>query len=227
MAVNMIQLEVVENKIELVDYSEDATLQELSDEVNSFRLTNDLKTRDCKGCGECCNQPIPVLGLDLVKIQKETGMELEEVLRKYIVLPSKPDLGERRRGIKDFIRTCGLDETKAAIMYEYNQCEPLILPRREDGTCEFLEKSTGLCQIFYYRPFTGGLYLCTMGDELSMIQEMVVRFGTWHAYSMLGWISEKEISYNPFLEVDSYDNMYIKDFYFNPEEALEKLFFYF
>lgn len=223
----MIQLEVVDNKIELVSYSDDASIQELSDEVNSFRLTNDLKTRDCKGCGECCNQPIPVLGLDLINIQKAVNIDLNEVLEKYIVLPAKPDLEQRRKGIKDFVENFGLDEVKAAIMYEYNQCEPLILPRREDGTCEFLDRSTGLCQIFHYRPITGGLYLCNMGDELSAIQEMVVRFGTWHAYSMLGWISEEEISYNPFLKADSYDKVYVKDFYFNPEEALEKLFFYF
>lgn len=223
----MIKLEVIENKIELVDYSEDASLQELSNEINSFRLTNDLKTRDCKGCAECCNQPIPVLGLDLVKIQNETKLSFDDVIKKYIILPNKPDLEEREKGIEDFNKTFGLDEINAAIMYEYNQCEPLILPRRDDGTCEFLDVKTGLCEIFEYRPFTGGLYLCNMGDELSMIQEMVVRYGTWHAYSMLGWVLEKDISYNPFLNVDSYDNMYIKDFYFNPEEALEKLFFYF
>ena len=44
----MIQLEVIENKIELIDYSDNATLKELSDEVNFFRLTNDLKTRIVK-----------------------------------------------------------------------------------------------------------------------------------------------------------------------------------
>ncbi|HOJ12625.1 MAG TPA: YkgJ family cysteine cluster protein [Clostridiales bacterium] len=223
----MIHLEVIDDKIELVEYSDDASLQELSDEVNSFRLKNALKTRDCKGCGECCNQPIPVFGLDLINIQKKTGLELNDVLSRYVVLPERPDLDERCRGIEDFMRTCGLDETEAAIMYEYNQCEPLILPRKKDGTCEFLDKKTGLCTIFNYRPFTGGLYLCNMGDELSIIQEMVVRHGTWHAYSILGWISEKEIGYNPFLKVDSYDKIYIKDFNFNPEEALGKLFFYF
>ncbi|NMB97333.1 MAG: hypothetical protein GYA02_12115 [Clostridiaceae bacterium] len=223
----MIQLEVIENKIELIDYSDNATLKELSDEVNFFRLTNDLKTRDCKGCGECCNQPIPVLGLDLVNIQKATSLSFEEVLDKYVILPEKPNLEERRKGIRDFVENFGLNEVNAAILYEYNQCEPLILPRREDGTCVYLDKSTGLCGIFTYRPFTGGLYLCNMGNELSAIQEMVVRFGTWHAYSMLGWISKEEISYNPFLRADSYDKIYVKDFYFNPEDVLEKLFFYF
>ena len=68
----MIHLEVIDDKIELVVYSDDASLQELSDEVNSFRLTNVLKTRKCKGCGECCNQPIPVFGLDLLNIQQQS-----------------------------------------------------------------------------------------------------------------------------------------------------------
>ena len=65
------------------------------------------------------------------------------------------------------------------------------------------------------------------GDELSMLQEMVVRQGTWHAYSMFGWIDRDEISHNPFINADNYDKVYIKDLKFNSEKAIEQLFFYF
>ena len=225
----MVKLVLEKDKIELEEYSEDATLQELSDEVESFRLTNNLKTRYCKGCGECCNQPIPVMGLDIIKIQRKAGLKLDEIMEKHVVLPRKPDIRSRNAGIGDFVKTCNLSFIEAAMLYEYNQCEPLILPRKGDGTCSFLDNATGLCTIYgqEYRPFTCNLYICTMGDELSMIQEMIVRQGTWHAYSLLGWISAGEISHNPFLNADSYDKVYIKDFKFNSKEAIEQLFFYF
>ncbi len=223
----MIRLELENDKIELKEYSDDASLQELTKEVETFRLTNDLKTRYCKGCGECCNQPIPVLGLDIINFQKKTSLSLKEICDKYIVFPRKPDLNSRRKGIKEFMNMCGLTKEEAALLYEYNQCEPLILPRKKDGTCTFLDNETGLCTIYAYRTFTCGLYICTMGDELSMLQEMVVRQGTWHAYSMIGWIDRDEISHNPFINADNYDKVYIKDLKFNSEKAIEQLFFYF
>ena len=226
----MVKLILKENKIELAEYSVDATIQELSDAVELFRLHDTkLKTRSCKGCGECCNQPIPVLGLDLLKIQKTTGLTLNEILEKYIVLPQKPNIDARKSSIKDFIKMCDVSLTEAAALYEYNECEPLILPRKEDGTCVFLDNATGLCTIFgqVIRPFTCELYICTMGDELSITQEMIVRQGTWHAYYLLGWINKEEIFHNPFLNADNYDKVYIKDFEFNCKKAAEKLFFYF
>jgi len=223
----MVRLELEKEKIELKEYSDDASLQELTKEVESFRLTNHLKTRYCKGCGECCNQPIPVMGLDIMILQENTGLSLYKVLEKYIVFPQKPNLNSRRDGIKEFVNMCGLSKSEAALLYEYNQCEPLILPRKKDGTCSFLNNQTGLCTIYEYRPFTCGLYICTMGDELSMLQEMIVRQGTWYAYSLLGWVDRGEISHNPFLNADSYDRVYIKDFKFNSERAIEQLFFYF
>lgn len=223
----MIRLELEDDKIELKEYSDDASLQELTKEVEHIRLTNNLKTRYCKGCGECCNQPIPVMGLDIINFQKRNLSSLDEVCDKYLVFPKKPDLDSRHNGIKEFMDTCKLSKDEASLLYEYNQCEPVILPRKKDGTCTFLNNKTGLCTIYEYRTYTCGLYICTMGDELSMIQEMIVRQGTWHAYSLLGWIDKDEISHNPFLDADTYDKVYIKDFKFDSQGAIEQLFFYF
>lgn len=223
----MIDLKVEDGKIELKGYSDTETLQNLTKAVECFRLTNDLKTRYCEGCGECCNQPIPVMGLDIINLQKKKDFKLDEIWEKYIVLPQKPNIHLRAKGIAEFMDMCGLSKDEAAMLYEYNQCEPLILPRKKDGTCAFLDNRTGLCTIYEYRPFTCGLYICTMGDELSMIQEMIVRQGTWHAYYLLNWVDKDEIKHNPFLNVDDYDKVYIKDLNFNSEKAIEHLFFYF
>lgn len=225
----MIKLVLEKGKIELEDYSEDATLQELSDEVEAFRVTNKLKTRYCKGCGECCNQPIPVIGMDIIRIQRMTGLKVDDIIKKHVTLQQKPDINARKSAIGDFMRMGEISFSEAAVLYEYNQCEPLILPRKKDGTCIFLDNESGLCTIYgqVYRPYTCNLYICTMGDELSAIQEMIVRQGTWHAYSLLGWVSTEEISHNPFLDAGDYDKVYVKDFSFNSGKALEQLFFYF
>ena len=99
-------------------------------------------------------------------------MSFEEVLDKYVILPEKPNLEERRKGIRDFVENFGLNEVNAAILYEYNQCEPLILPRREDGTCVYLDKSTGLSWDIYLQTFTG--------DFIFAIWEMnYQRFRKW------------------------------------------------
>jgi hypothetical protein len=66
-----------------------------------------------------------------------------------------------------------------------------------------------------------------MGEKLEFIQEMIVREGTWHAYSLLGWIGKEEISHNPFLKAESYDQLLVKDFDYQLQDTLDKLFFYF
>lgn len=223
----MVKFTVKDEKIELEYYSEDATLRELADGANKFRLTVELETKYCEGCARCCYQDVPVLGLDILNLKKNLRLTLKEVLDKFVILPEKPNTKARRSAIKDFMRNCDTDLIKASILYDYNQSEPLLLPKKEKGACIFLNEISGLCGIYEHRPFTGDLYLCNMGDEFSAIQEMIVRHGTWHAYHLLGWIEKEEISYNPFLYGDDFDKMYVRDFYFNPEELLEKMFFYF
>jgi len=222
---NMIEFIAENEEIELKSYDPGTTLKELSDALEAFRLTCSFKTIDCKGCGECCSDNIPVLGLDLQVLQEGLGISFEEASQSIITLPERPDMNARRKAIKEMSKSASISEIEAAILYEYNNAEPIILAKQEKGECCFLKNK--LCSKYTIRPYSCGLYLCSMGEKLSCLEEMIIRQGTWHAYCRLGWISRREISHNPFLKADSYDKLLLSDFDFNLENSLEQLFFYF
>lgn len=221
----MITFKTEKRAIELAGYDGGTTLTELVDALEGFRLKNALKTRNCKGCGQCCKDNIPVLGLDLSVMAGEPPFTAEGLRDGCVVLPEEPDLEARRKSLLELQRTNGLTKLEASLIYEYNNSEPLILAKQEDGACLFLKDR--LCSVYGRRPYSCGLYLCNMGERLSYIQEMIIRQGTWHAYQLLGWVAAEEISHNPFLRASSYDELLVKDFDFGLENALEQLFFYF
>jgi hypothetical protein len=221
----MVRFEITDETIELAEYSPDTTLPQLSAKLEEFRKTNLLKTKDCKGCGFCCQDNIPVLGFDLPLLMKGLNCSLEELKSKYLIIPEKPNIKERRKSIKEMCRNDGIPESEAVLLYEYNTSEPLIMNKQETGDCCLLKDK--LCSLYTYRPYSCGLYLCNMGEKLEFIQEMIVREGTWHAYSLLGWISKEDISHNPFLKAENYDQLLVKDFDYQLQDTLDKLFFYF
>lgn len=221
----MVAFKAEKRAIELVGYDSGATLTELVATLEDFRLKNSLKTRNCRGCGKCCKDNIPVLGLDLPVIAGEPPFTEEKLQDSGIVLPEKPDLEARRKSLLELQRTNGLTGLEAAVIYEYNNSEPLILAKQKDGACLFLKDR--LCSVYGRRPYSCGLYLCNMGERLSYVQEMILRQGTWHAYMLLGWVAPEELPHNPFLKTSSYDELLVKDFEFGLENALEQLFFYF
>lgn len=249
----MINFEVIEDSIELAHYSPDTTLPELVAELEEFRKNNELKTRKCKGCGLCCQDNIPVLGFDMSILVQGLGCSLDELKSKYLIIPEPIEASSRRKSIAEMAMTPGMSGIESVLLYEYNNAEPLILNKQDNGDCcllkvaecasqnddfliklEKVQKRPGhtlrkqkLCSLYSYRPFSCGLYLCNMGEKLAFIQEMIIRQGTWHAYSMLGWISEEDISHNPFLKVRTYDELYVKDFDYQLQSALDQLFFYF
>lgn len=221
----MIKFGVKKKETELLDYSGDATLRELSESLEEFRLHNGLRTKNCRGCGECCSDDIPVLGFDMQALKEGLGCASAKELEKYLILPGKPDLAARNKATGDLARTTGVTPLEAAVIYEYNNAEPVIIAKKQNGECLFLDG--GLCSRYAIRPYSCGLYLCNMGEKLSYIQEMVIRQGTWHAYHLLGWVPESEIAHNPFLKYDSYDSLPVKEFDFGLKDALDHLFFYF
>ncbi len=221
----MVEFITENEKIELKNYDPGTTLKVLSQELEAYRLTCRLKTFGCKGCGECCSDSIPVLGLDLQVLQKGLEINFEQAAGSILSLPEKPDIPIRHKSIKEISASASITLLEATLMYEYNNAEPIILSRQNSGECCFLQD--GLCSRYQIRPYSCGLYLCNMGEKLSYLQEMIIRQGTWHAYYMLGWINESDISHNPFLKADSYENLLLADFDFNLENALAQMFFYF
>lgn len=221
----MIEFISENEEIELKSYDPGTTLRELSEKLEAYRLTCRLKTFGCKGCGECCSDSIPVLGLDLQMLQKGLGISFEQAAESLLALPEIPDMNIRRKSIKEISASASITPLEAALMYEYNNAEPIILARQKGGECCFLQDS--LCSRYLIRPYSCGLYLCNMGEKLSYIQEMIIRQGTWHAYYTLGWISGGDIAHNPFLRADSYEKLLLADFDFNLENALSQMFFYF
>lgn len=222
----MIELEVQGRTIEIISYSEDATLEELRSKVDTFRVQPGLKTAGCAGCGECCfYENLPVLGYDLQAIKEFLNVEDADLFERYLNAPEKPSQSERGKSIEEMMRDHGFDRTTASYLYEYNQAEPVTLRKSAAGSCMFLEDN--LCTIYQARLYTCGLYICNMAEKLSVLQEQIVRQGVWHSYAVLGWIQPDAISHNPFLGSEGYGDVLIRDFDVDLTDAIEKLFFYF
>ena len=224
----VIKLSVMGDQIELDEYTDDVTIDDLAKAVDSFRLhhlqSQGLKTRNCCGCGICCHDLIPVLGMDLAAFGYQPGRG-DEPLRNQLVLPRHPDIQQRSKDIRETMAQFGISEPEATFLYDVNQAEPLALPRRDDGGCRYLQGN--LCGIYEKRPFNCRFYLCNMGTRLAAIQETLVSQGTWHAYAMLGWIPAKALRYNPFMRTQDYSAISLADLEFNLDKNVEKMFFYF
>lgn len=224
----MIEFTIEENDIELKYYDLDTTLTELAEALESYRISTEaagLKTNGCKGCGECCSDNIPVLGFDIPRLLDGLDIGFDEASKTVLTLPEKPDMAFRRKAIKEMARSASITELEATLLFEYNNAETVIMAKKANMQCCFLNNN--LCSGYTIRPYSCGLYLCNMGQRLSYIQEMIIRQGTWHAYSRLGWISESDIPHNPFLAADSYEKLLLSSFEFQLENTLEQLFFYF
>ena len=221
----MIEFVAENEEIEIKAYDPETTLVDLVEALEAFRLTCPLKTINCKGCGDCCSDNIPVLGFDLQVLQEGLGIGFEHAAKRILTLPDKPDIPARRKAIREMSEAASITGLEAALLYEYNNAEPLILAKQNDGTCCFLKNR--LCSEYMIRPYSCGLYLCNMGERLSYLQEMIIRQGTWHAYYKLGWIEEGDISHNPFLKAGTYGELRLADFDFNLGNTLDQLFFYF
>ena len=221
----MIDLVVQDETIELKDFSDDSTLQDLVSGTESIRLSEGLKTRHCYACGICCREPIPVLGYDLGRLTQRLGVSEEVLTQRYLELPRAPDSLERNRAIQSLQKEHDFSDLEARLVYEFNSAEPVILKRQDNGSCFFLENN--LCTIYEVRPFICRLYLCNMAEKLSILYETIATQGTWFTYSRLGWISEEEIRHNPYLNASGYDRLRLRDFQFDLKSALDKIFFYF
>lgn len=231
-AAERVRLVAGDGRIELAEYASGATVRNLVDEIERFRLgRTELITARCAGCGECCNQRIPVFAEDMGRLCASRpslgqGPERQAFLDGALDYPRPPDMAARAAGIRDMIRDMGMSAQEATSIYEFNQSEPIVLRHGEDGMCAFLRD--GSCTIYPFRTLTCRLYVCNMGERLSVLQERIVTEGTWHAYEALGWTRSADLSHNAFTGAGSHWDLELSAF--EPEgdrSDPEKLFFYF
>lgn len=220
-----VRLETRGRLIELAGYHPEATIGDLIQEIERYRLSQTrLITSACAGCGLCCHQRPPVFAQDMPDLSLAGGLLTGE--RAVLDYPDPPDLEARTRGIRELERDMGMSPEAATRTYEYNQAEPIVLRHGEDGMCVFLRE--GMCTIYPHRPLTCRLYICNMGERLSLLQERIATEGTWRAYESLGWTRGADLTHNAFHTADR--QLDLKLAAFEPEGGdgdPEKLFFYY
>lgn len=219
----MVDLEIVDRSIELRDYDDDASLADLIESVDKVRTRPGLRTATCHLCGECCGDLVPLFGIDIEPLSRRLGCSVDTLMEQVLLLPEMPDVEERRSAIEALSRD--MDASTAALVYEYNAAEPLTFRRRESGACKLQNQL--LCTIYGDHPTACRLYVCNMGERLSVLYENVVRQGIWHSYSVVGWVSETDIAHNPFLGRQDATEVRLASFDVDLSSALESLFFYF
>jgi hypothetical protein len=220
----VIKLKAVKGQIDLAEHSAAATLVELADTLEAFVAARGHTKLGCRMCGECCGYA-PVLGLDMTMLSRREGLSLKDWADLRVSPPVFPDLAARHKGIEELRRQTGLPEREATVLYEFNNSEPMTFKPGESGGC--LYQRGNLCSDFSRRAFICRLYLCSFGDELQALEEMVACQGTWHAWSLLGAVPEELIRHNPFIGAESFNDLLVKDFEFGMEGALIELFIYF
>lgn len=214
----MVDFKVEEGKIEIVRYRKETSLQDLVEELDLFRRDVELKSRFCKDCCECCSDLIPILGLDLKLFKETLGFN-------NLQLPQPPDLQKRKHDVQDMEITLKISDAQSVALYDYNNSDPITTNRHEDGSCCLLEN--GRCSAYSVRPYMCAFYLCTMGDRLACLQEAIIGQGTWHAYFILGWVSEIDIEHNPFRSSNTFAEVRLDSFELFSEQLMKQLFFFF
>lgn len=220
----MIEFVTKKGKLELIGDIGDATLAELLAESEAFVTTLKKQSVQCRMCGECCHKA-PVLGLDILAQASDAGMDVGQWAESHLMLPAMPDLAARRKGISELQQQACITEMEAAVLYEYNQSEPVSFIHNEADRCFY--QNGALCGNYAQRPFVCRLYLCRFGERLQDLLEMVVTQGTWHAWAVLGAVPMEAIAHNPFAGKERYDQVKLKDFEFELDKAMGELFSFF
>ena len=114
---------------------------------------------------------------------------------------------------------------QARRIYDFNNGEAVVLKRTAEGHC--VVSQGGICSIYKSRPLTCRIYICQMGNKLSVLQENINRQGLWHLYERLGWISRADIADNPFMDAKSWEQTLLSGFDRESDAIAEDLFFYF
>ncbi len=188
------------NSVDIKEYSQDCSLGDLVNGLDLFLLKNGA----CRRCGTCCHDPIPLNGIELREIMGgKTGSPRP-------LIPKKPDVGKRIKSIKEISRTFEMPMDAATILHDFNNADPVCVPKTADGNC--VHNAQSECSIYPDRPLICRLYHCRFRPRLSGLVDMIVAQGVWHSYLIMGWIGEKDISRNPFLGAGAYADIPLSAF---------------
>jgi len=222
----LLKLTSSHNRIDIIEYSADATLEDLVTGTENLRSNGLRKTKTCIGCGNCCMPPPPILGADLADLSlRLCNGDMRKLTDNYLAIPHVPPPELINKQIAELVRLNSFNEKESRLLFEYNNSEPITFKKKENDSCIFFDGEK--CTIYEMRPFICRLYNCVMGNRLSVLEEMIVAQGTWHAYSLIGLIQPSDIGHNPFINNEGYKNIKIGSFEYDFEKSLTQIFGYF
>lgn len=150
--------------------AEDASVQDYLDALNQGILTLDLfrvrgsHNHGCKGCDACCAERMPLTLVDLI-ILAESPVVSEWIKQRGL------DPGDWEQVLMALVR-------RFCRVYAHGSTVDITLALAEDGKCPFLDRKTGTCGSYDFRPLVCQAYICcpVSGDALSL-RESVVNAG--------------------------------------------------
>ncbi len=158
----------------VVVLAEDASVQDYLDALNQGILNLDLsRTRGlhnsgCKGCDACCAERMPLTLVDL-EILAQSPCVSKWINQRGPGWDSAP--GNREQVLMAFVR-------RFCRVCVHGSSVDITLRLAEDGKCPFLERESGICGSYDFRPLVCQAYICCPASrEALSLRESVVNAG--------------------------------------------------
>ena len=141
-----------------IKYSNNATINDYLREIEKLVLatnySRESRTKTCLGCIKCCYERIPLTNIDVQNLLKGI-YKLKRV--KYDFYTFLRDYTEI------FINGVEID---------------IILKRKENNACIFLNEKEKKCEVYNYRPFVCRSFYCIpTTNEIEMLRLGIVNLG--------------------------------------------------
>lgn len=147
--------------------SGEVSVQDYLDALNDAIIALDLfrargtENRECKGCDTCCGERMPLTAIDLINLAKSP------IIRE--IFKEKGGSGEEIL-IKMIKRFCHI--------YVSGRAVDITLRLGADGKCPFLNRQSGTCSLYDFRPFVCQTYICCPASQEALeLREAVVNAG--------------------------------------------------
>jgi len=179
-----------------IDLVSNPTVQ---DYLNSMNIFQEKNIAGCDGCTNCCWERVPITYQDMVNYMALLGSG-EENKNSYNDGKPRP-VFKKVTSKKEFIENyCDVIERDGAI--------DIILKRRKDGSCIFLDKDNNRCGAWSARGFICQSYICLPSSKNARdLRSAIVNGGEDMLIADLGLDSNLNVPVKPC----SYKEFYIKD----------------